>query len=167
MFVEHPKLVRWLIEKGANPSVVSPSGDTPLSFAVTTSSVKTIKRLISANKTFGQDLGTGDLVYRAVRRCGKEQNLDILTLLIRAGAPVDDIIWDKPPAYHTKQHLRRGGPLHEAVKYGYTDVASVLIANGADPHKQKMRYRRMVGDTPYEIATKNGNTAMLELMQRL
>jgi hypothetical protein len=30
-----------------------------------------------------------------------------------------------------------------------------------------MRYRRMVGDTPYEIATKNGNTAMLELMQRL
>jgi ankyrin repeat protein len=163
MFVEHPKLVQWLIEKGANPSVESPSGDTPLSFAVTMSSVETIERLISANKTFGQDLGTGDLVHRAVRRCGEEQNLDILDLLIRAGAPVDDIIWDKHP---TLEQFRRGGPLHEAVKYGYTDVASVLIANGADPHKQKMRYRRMDGDTPYEIATKNGDTAMLELMQR-
>jgi hypothetical protein len=92
--VKNSKLVRWLLKKGGNPSVISPSGDTPLSFAVTQSSVKITKLLISANKSSNQDLSTGELVHCAVRRCGKEHNLEVLDILLRAGAPADDVLWD-------------------------------------------------------------------------
>jgi ankyrin repeat protein len=165
-FVKDFKLVKWLLGKGANPGVISPSGDTPLSFAVTLSSVNVIKLLISANKRYNQDLGTGELVHRAVKRCWKEQNLEILDTLVRAGAPVDGILWDQSPAYDTKAHFRRGTPLHEACKYGYPDVADMLITNGADPNKQKTQYRRPAGETPYEMAATKNDTAMLEVMQR-
>lgn len=164
--MEYPRLVRWLVKKGANPCVVSPSGDTPLSFAVTQSPLETIKLLISSNQRYNQDLSTGDLVHRAVKRCGKEQNLEILDVLIRAGAPVDNALWDQPPAYHTKQHFLRGTPLHEACKHGYAEVADMLIANGANPHKKKTRYRRDEGETPYEIAVAKNDGVMLEVMQR-
>lgn len=160
------KLVKWLLGKGANPGVISPSGDTSLSFAVTQSSVKIVKLLISANRRYNQNLGAGDLVHRAVRRCGKEENLEILDTLIHAGAPVDDVLWDQSPAYDTKAHFTRGTPLHEACKYGYVDVADMLIVNGANPHKQKTQYRRNAGETPYEIAETKKDTVMLEVMQR-
>lgn len=164
--MEELKLVRWLLKKGANPNVISPSGDTPLSFAVARSSVKIIKLMINANKRQNRDLSTGELVHRAVWRYGKEKDPVILKTLILAGAPVDDILWDKPPAYATKAYFTRGTPLHDACQDGYTTIADMLITNGADPHKQKKKYRVATGETPYEIAVKIGNTDMLEMMQR-
>jgi ankyrin repeat protein len=122
--------------------------------------------LFSANKSWNQDLSTGELVHCAVGRCGKEHNLEVLDTLIRAGAPADNILWDQPPAYNTKAHFRRGTPLHEACKHGYTEMADMLMTNGANPHKETKRYRRAAGETPYKIAAKKIDIAMLEIIQR-
>jgi ankyrin repeat protein len=167
--VEHPKLVKWLLGKGADPSIVSPSGDTPLSFAVTQAPIESIELLISSYKRYSQDLSPGDLVWLAVRRYGKDQNLEhlrILEMLIRAGAPVDNAFWDQPPAYTTRQQYLRGTPLHEACMYGYADVAAMLLANGANLHKKQTRYGCDEGETPYEIAAAKNDTVMLGVMQR-
>jgi hypothetical protein len=42
----------------------------------------------------------------------------------------------------------------------------MLMTNGANPHKEMAQYRYVAGETPYDIAAKNNDTVVLEIIQR-
>lgn len=130
------------------------------------SSPQIINLLIDWNKRYHQHLDKGELVYCAVRRYATTPDLEILHMLISSGAPVDEYLWDRPPAYAFKAHFLRGTPLHEACKRRHTEVVNMLIAHGADPYKRQVRFSNDAGETPYEIASRNGDSVILDMMKR-
>jgi ankyrin repeat protein len=157
-------LVRWLLAKGADPNALSESGDTPLSLAITQSPIHVIKILIGQALCSGSGLCAGELAYCAVQRYKKDRNLEVLRTLIEAGAPFDDILWDKPPAYNKKAWFHRGTPLHEACKHGLIEVVELLVGKGANPNKYQRYYDSDSGSTPLHEACKHGFVEVAETL---
>jgi ankyrin repeat protein len=151
-------LVRWLIGQGADPNVVLPSGNTPLSHAVSRSSLDVIKLLGSHYI----DFGVGDLIYCATDR----QDLDVLRFLIDAGVPVDEILWDRYPAYETKSPFTRGTALHRACELRSIEMVDILIKAGASPNKKQSKFHEPQGETPYELARREGYVDIVAVLQR-
>jgi ankyrin repeat protein len=133
---------------------------------VANSTIEVIETLVRASTS---DLTTGDLIYCAVLRYGEDKDentaLEIIRMLVRAGTPVDKIVWDNEPAYREKAHLLRGTALHEACRQGWERGVKLLLENGADPDKLKQWYRGDEGRTPREIAEEKGEGAILKIMQ--
>lgn len=128
--------------------------------------IEVIRTLVQASAS---DLTTGDLVYCAVLRWVKEKDdetaLEIIRILVEAGAPVDKILWDDPPAYQEKAFMCRGTALHEACRQGWTQGVELLLENGADPDKPKQKFKKNTGSTPRGIAQERGQCSILEIMQ--
>lgn len=166
LLVEDLTTVKWLLEQGALPNVPAQSGNTPLSIAVANAPIEVIKTLVQASAS---DLKPGDLVYCAVRRWGEKKDeetaLEIIRVLLKAGAPVDKILWDDPSAHQEKAAIYRGTALHEACRIGWNRGVKLLLENGADPDKPKQKFKDNTGRTPREIAREQERFSILKIMQ--
>lgn len=166
IFIQNFDLVRWLLAKGANPNALSESGDTPLSLAITQSPIRIIEMLIEQALCSDDGLCAGELVHCAVQRYKENRNLEVLRTLIEAGAPFDDALWDRPPAYNKKAWFHRGTPLHEACKHGFIEVVELLVGKGANPNKYQRYYDHDSGLTPLHEACKHGFVEVAEILVR-
>lgn len=138
-----------------------------MSLAVQESSIEVVKLLIDWSSASKQSLRAGDLVWYAVHRYESEDHFDVLGMLhtlIDAGAPVDEVLWDRDPASQTKSMYLRGTPLHKACEKGFTEVAKLLIEHGARLDKRKSRNGKDEGETPREIAQRRRHSAILRMM---
>jgi ankyrin repeat protein len=110
--------VRLLLEQGANLGLTSTRGITPVMAAAGVGSVDADTRGIYT---------TEDVQQRSI---------DTLKLLLAAGADIN-----------AKDATRGLTPLHEAARWGWNDVVSFLVANGANLAAKDNR-----GNTPVDSA---------------
>jgi ankyrin repeat protein len=153
LVIDRPNLLKQLLQRGANPNVMSTSGETSLSAAVQASSIRTIKMLLEA----AADVQNGDVLHYAVEREGDE--LGVIRLLLSRGAPVNAI------ARQLRQSLLRGTPLHKACRLGKHEVAELLLTHGADPKSTMMRESQIETTTPLDISRELKDERMIALLE--
>jgi uncharacterized protein len=133
-------MAEWLAEKGAFVSTCT---------AVLLGQSAMVKEAIAADKLVVNERGAHDISILGYTAYAKEQ-AEIAGMLLKAGANV---------------HGRALGvtALHLAASKGYTDLAEVLIAHGADVNLSLKMGGQMV--TPLALAAKAEQAKMAELLK--
>jgi ankyrin repeat protein len=157
--MDRPNLLEQLLQRGANPNVMSTSGETPLSVAVQAGSIRTIEMLLEA----AADVQYGDVLHYAVEREADE--LEVIRLLLSKGAPVNAIQFSDPIARQLRQFLLRGTPLHKACRLGKHEVVELLLTHGADPQSMMMRESQIETPTPLDISKELRDERMVALLE--
>jgi len=153
-------LVSWLLERGADPNATSDLGESSLSVAVNHAPRSTTELLLR----HCDNLEAGYLLHCAVQR--QPPDIQLINLLVAAGAPMDQILWQDPRALMLRGQFTRGTPLYLACKENQIEVAEALLSLGADPDKKSMQYNVHTGPSPREIIWLNGNVDMIKLFSR-
>ncbi|KAK1051410.1 hypothetical protein LTR12_009432 [Friedmanniomyces endolithicus] len=153
-------LVSWLLERGADPNATSDLGESPLAVAVNHAPRSTIELLLR----HCDNLEAGYLLHYAVQR--QPPDIQLINLLVAAGAPMDQILWQDPRALVLRGQFTRGTPLYLACKENQIEVAETLLSLGADPDKKSMQYNVHTGPSPREIIWLDGNVDMIKLFSR-
>jgi hypothetical protein len=146
-----PDVVRFLLERHADPNFRAFYGGTPLHWAHFSGSMRAIDLLLAA----GADPALRDHVHgcdpRAFGVCipanwgltrHLEQNLDLDPTLLEV-------------------HGGHGTPLHEAARSGAVRTIEILLSRGADPAARDPQ-----GHTPAELADAGGHPAALARLRR-
>ncbi|CAL8096056.1 unnamed protein product [Calicophoron daubneyi] len=130
--------VRLLIDSGLHPNVGNVEGHTPLCDAALHGSVEIVALLLQ----YGVDVNPPSYWGSPLLYATQNQHLDVMRLLINAGAQIDS--------------PDRTGmcPLHVAVQHQFYAGVHVLLLAGADPN-QRMRLT-----TPLHIAAKMDDLLM-------
>jgi ankyrin repeat protein len=153
------KMVDWLIEHGADPNAACDLDLTPMSYAMTDAPLAMIDELFSK----GANVHRGQLLHHAVLR--KNNALELVQKLVTAGAPINEVKYEKDPkSYNKRVVFGLGTPLHRAAEFNKTDIVEYLLSMGADPLKLDSEKC-----TPRFWATKWGHTqvaTMLEAAER-
>jgi membrane protease YdiL (CAAX protease family) len=112
----YPEMVRFLLEKGANPNVKDMDGQTPLILAAEKNQLESIKLLLAR----GADLNwKNERGFTALRAAVQYNRLESARLLIESGADLN--LEDKAGAT----------PLAAAQNLGYSDLVNLLQQKGA------------------------------------
>jgi ankyrin repeat protein len=156
-FVNDEYLCRWLIDKGASPNAKGEMDVTPMSVAVRTASMSTIRLLLGRCR----GIKGGQLLHFAVER-EAEDALEVIELLLKLGCPIDSVMFQDDPRSWMEWRLGEPGtPLFTAVQNGKTEIVDFLLSHGANPSKPSKK-----GRTPLEIAKNDGHTSIVGLLER-
>ena len=109
-------LIKLLVEHGAEVNAGALSGATPLQFACMNGKIEIVNYLIEKDATLTN--ATASLCWASWRGYS-----NILTLLVEKGVPVDESAGEV------------GTPLQRALQGGFLNIATFLIAHGADINK--------------------------------
>ncbi|KAF2120141.1 ankyrin repeat-containing domain protein [Lophiotrema nucula] len=149
--VSHPDLLRWLLEKGANPNTRSTRAlgscgpkITPLSCAALEPETLGLEILLE----YGASMDN-EALFHAIDR-HMSGTIAHLKILLDHGADINH--WTR----------RWGAPLHFAVRCNTEDKLKYLLDRGADP-----TIRDLVGRTPAEVALADGKHNLYEILRRL
>lgn len=156
----HHDVVRTLIAHGADVRQRSKSGFTPLLFAAQQGDTAIADQLLAAGAAIDEP-GTGGTTALLV--AVESGHPALVTHLLKRGAQVNAIGAGRTP-------------LHAAVQAARADIASDLIAHGADVNARlKSRLPRvageltggplsMIGATPFWLAAKFGDLRLMQLL---
>lgn len=146
-----PRVVRLLVESGADPHDQSPHGCGAVHYALHDRAVQSDARLIELLAYLiglGCDLNTvseyGESPLRVLSRLAR---FDALSLLLDAGADETQLAWT---------------PLHRAVALGTVEDVEALARGGAP-----LESRDVWGRTPWLLAVAAGNLAMAQRLAEL
>jgi ankyrin repeat protein len=161
-------LVQFLLEKGVNPNVEGPDGDTPLIISIQTGFHQISEKLIilGAN-TCKPDKNGKTPLYWAVNK----KNINIINLLLDHGAELTihtALLHAIDSGYLDMVQLlvERGAPLNvvsrsthlsRAIARGNLDIAKYLIKSGAD-----VNLTSEYGNLPVEMCIKKLNSEMMQ-----
>jgi ankyrin repeat protein len=136
----HLEMAEWLAEKGGAVSTCT---------AVLLGRVELVKQVLAADRLVIHERGAHDISILGYTAYAQEQ-ASIAELLLKAGAPV---------------HGKALGvtALHLAAQKGYTNLAEVLIAHGADVNLPVQSRGQMV--TPLAVAVKADQKKMADLLR--
>ena len=135
-------IVRYLLDRGASYALAS---------ALVLGELSEIRRLLDAEPRRIHERGPHDippLWYPALAG----GNLEVAELLIERGAEVE------------AQHILGTTALHVAAQHGQKDMVALSLDEGADVHRMG-RQTRALGETPLDIATRQGHSEVAELLR--
>lgn len=139
------RVLKWLVDAGADVNHKSREGDTPLAFAVYKNDVKIVSYLLSS-KTIKPDAPARDGVT-PLMFAAQNGNAQIISMLIKSGA--------KPNAAN-KDGLT---PMHGAASSGKVEAIKALIKAGA-----KIDVPEKGGATPLMAAVNSNSVPAAELL---
>jgi len=151
----HLEVVKALLDKGANPSVMNKSGSMPLHDAIAKGHVEVVQYLLE--KGAAKDLNTLYNFKTPLHLAG--DNIEIVQALIEYGADVNGKQQD--PNGFVWGFVGIGGetPLHIATSDGALEMAQFFLEKGADVNAKDNG-----GKTPLHIATSDGALEMAKLL---
>ena len=175
------RLVKKLLEAGADARAVNINGGTPIMFAAIDGDIKTIEILIQA----GSEVSTrGSNGWSALMVAAGKGHVEATRLLINAGADVNTVdiyLWTPlhRAAYENRIkvvevlleqesidiHLRDdhgATALHHAAGNGNTEIVGLLIASGANTEMVDSDNR-----TPATYAYDNGHQILAEVLHQV
>ena len=141
--MNHAKILRLLLERGANPNLPSlpdKTGQTALHVA---NSCEAVEILL----LHGADVNSQMTVGTPLHMASAFGNINTVKALLDNGATIDA---------HDKA---RCTPLHDAVKEGGIDVLISLLYRGANPNAQNKKL-----ETPLHMASEYGNTEVVKAL---
>lgn len=126
-------MTKWFLDRGADPNAQTRSGITPLSKAVVSAPLTTIKLLVDRG---GPDsIRYGLLLHHIVYR--QDQALEVLEYLFQRGIgdQINHIQYHDCPELYREENLivGCGTPLHDASREGRSDIVEFFLSHGADP----------------------------------
>lgn len=142
-----PRVVRALLEHGADVNVRSGLGCTALHSAAAFGAIEVVQELLRWNAdVVALDRQRRTPLFNAfcIKHLIRERQLEVASLLIASGAPV---------------HVRMAGErtvLHEAVSRDHLPSVGLLLRHGADPHAADVH-----GKTPLHTAASHGQEACM------
>jgi ankyrin repeat protein len=150
------EMVKWLIDRGADPNSRCDWDFTPTSNAMYHTSLQTIDYLFQS----GADPLYGQLLHHAVLR-DKPDALEVVRRIVEKGAPINEVKYENDPkSYYDRVPFGLGTPLHRAAEFGKGPIVVYLLKMGADPMKLDSR-----GRTPRFWAEKNGFTEVVRALE--
>ncbi|XP_017853571.1 ankyrin-3 isoform X2 [Drosophila busckii] len=136
----HDVCCRLLLSKGANPSLATEDGFTPLAVAMQQGHDKVVAVLLESDVR-------GKVRLPALHIAAKKNDVTAATLLLQHDKNADIV---------SKSGFT---PLHIAAHYGNVDIASLLLVNGAD-----VNYTAKHNITPLHVSCKWGKEAVCNLL---
>ncbi|KAF8063397.1 ankyrin repeat-containing domain protein [Lyophyllum atratum] len=150
--LRNPDLLKWVLAQGANPNLHHTGMRSALDLAVINSSAEAAQLLIQH--------GANVKNTNALKAAAWYGNLDMITLLLEAGADVNEI-----PDYEQMLRSERedglGTALHEAAEGGQKEAVELLLERGADPS-----LKNSVGKTALDIAKEKQQVAVIEVLEK-
>ncbi|KAK3765733.1 hypothetical protein RRG08_026204 [Elysia crispata] len=141
--LSEPRLVQFLLKKGANVNKAVSGDWSPLATACYYNKVNLIETLIQHGASTTQKNGQGHTPL-SIAVCKK--HTDICRLLLDNRAPVDD---------STGCGF---SPLMFSAQYGHKEIATLLLKAGANVHKKNRQ-----GFTPLMLAAQNGHAQLVKI----
>ena len=172
----HEEVAEILREAGASIHLKEGDGYSALHFAAQKGLKGTVERLIEHGLNVNERAGNKEVPLHNATHHG---HFEVVKILLEKGADVNAEDADGVTALYLavilghrdilhellarKADTNRGKegetPLHHAIKNGYTDIAEVLLENGANPNACA------AGDvTPLHVAVGNGYTKLVTLL---
>ena len=125
-------MVRWLVQRGADPNVPSIYGITPFTMAVQSASRQTIELLLE----LGASVQPGYPLHSAVWNNREDE---VVELLLTTGASPNTIEFKGQPRAYYDVVTAVGTPLHVAYRVGNHRLVRLLLEYGADPNIRDAR----------------------------
>ena len=148
-FRGHAKVVRVLLEAGADPNVRTEQGGyTPLYHAARGGHAEMVRDLLQANADINARTARTNStpLYTAAFR----GHAEIVRALLKAGADVN-----------TRTARAGATPLYAAARNGHAEIVRALLAAGADPNIRTKR----TGSTPLTVAQSRNHTETIALLE--
>lgn len=125
------KMVKWLLDHGANPNSRCEWDCTPASYAMFRAPLDIVKYLFEK----GADPAYGELLQWAVIRT-ESNSLEVVRDIVEKGAAIDEIKYAKHlESFNSRKPYGFGTPLHRAAEHGKLDIVMYLLEKGANPLK--------------------------------
>ena len=147
----HPHVVRILLNKGADVSIVPDDGHTALHNSAQEGHVAVSKMLVNAGADLEAVTVSGGT---PLHLCAEKGNSEVMSVLIEAGANLDSRGFDG------------GTPLFMAAQNGHLDALKVLLRAKADPLLTKTDPRLGEAVSPFEMAAQYGHSEVVRELVR-
>jgi len=196
------KILDLLIKKGADPNSRNKHGKTPLFAAVESGNGRVVAFLIKNGVNINLKDKYGNTPYTIARKYGNDE---IISLLSGGGENIDinmaamegdfelvkKILSKNPGTINNVEKETGFTPLHQAMTYGWEEMAEYLILKGADPNIQdkygdtalhlagsakevklllkkgaRINLKNKKGLTPLESAVKQKNKEKVEILRK-
>ncbi|KAJ8977878.1 hypothetical protein NQ317_016148 [Molorchus minor] len=146
----HDGVVRYLLSKGANQTLATEDGFTPLAVAMQQGHDKVVAVLLE-NDTRGKNEHNPDVTSKSgftpLHIAAHYGNDKVASLLYERGADVN---------YTAKHNIT---PLHVASKWGKINMVTLLVAKGAD-----IQAKTRDGLTPLHCAARSGHDQVVDML---
>lgn len=172
------KVVRSLLERGADANKKDKFGHSPLHYAASEGHTDVVRILLNSGANVNEKDNSGST---ALHSAASKDHSDIAQILLEKGANVNEKNSDGFTALHYATFwcyldtvailLDRGAnvneknnidytPLHYAAYHGRADIVRLLLKGGADP-----KLKSIMGQTPSALATRAGHTTIVEMLK--
>ena len=141
------RVLEWLDRDPTLLHAYSGDGFFPLGLAAFFGHLETVRALLARGADVAQ-VARNPMRVQALHSAVAARSLDIVRLLVEAGAPVN------------AAQQEGWTPLHGAVHHGDLEMTRYLVAHGADPRQQNEQGKSAIG-----LAAETGNTALLKLLK--
>ncbi|MEQ8352790.1 MAG: ankyrin repeat domain-containing protein [Leptospiraceae bacterium] len=138
-------VVILLLESGAKPDAVDPSGHTPLWGASFQNHPQVIRALVNHGANLQHKDGNGNTAMSIAAAGGGREAIEELSAL--------GLEPDQPNRFGRT-------PLFDAVDHGKIDALKALLNLGANPNQ-----RTISGNTPLQAAQNNGQTVIIQILR--
>jgi ankyrin repeat protein len=142
---DHLEIVRVLLEKGADPDIACPFGQTPLLRASYFGHLRIVEALLSATRLPNAKTKAG---WTAVYTALQQKNPEVAEYLVRKGVDCE-----------SKSDFGIA-PIHLAAENGQVGIMSTLLSVGADANMRTERFKH----TPLLIGAQNGHESVVDLL---
>ena len=135
IFGKYTKIMRFLLDNGADPHVRNNLGETPLLESAELGFQKGVELLLQHGAKV--DTADNDGNTPLLAAAGNDGGLGVIKLLLKANADIDAVNEDGNTALHAAADFEEGSP----------KTIKLLLANGADPNAVNKK-----GQTPLDLA---------------
>ena len=144
------RMVRFLLDQGADINLRNCYKTTPLMYAVKYGSLELVSLVLAHKPNLAtlSFIGTSALHW-VIFQNHKPHRLGTVELLLKAGSDVNQRMSDEST------------PLHCAAMSGLADIAELLLRYGADTKARNLEWK-----TPIEIAADSGHPEVVEVLRR-